>query len=280
MTDRTQAARLARRHALSLLLVLTGLLMLAPVHWLFVTALQPAGNAFSVPPDWLPDKVTFHNFSAVFDLIPYGEMILSSLKITVTVTAGSLITSALAAYAFARLRFPGRDVIFFVLLAALMLPQQLTVIPTFILMRNLGLVDTHASVILPALVNVLGIFLLRQFFLSIPPELDEAARIDGAGHLRILFQVILPLSGPALSALAIFIFQLYWNDFFWPNIFLNSPGKMTLPVGLVALQGSQGGAPALVVFAAIAMIVAPVLVLFLFFQRALIESVASSGLKG
>jgi multiple sugar transport system permease protein len=205
---------------------------------------------------------------------------LNSLKISSLVTIGALTTSCLAAYAFARLEFPGRSVLFVVFLSALMIPQQVTVIPTFILMRTLGLLDSHAAIILPGLISVLGIFLLRQAFLGIPRELDEAAKLDGAGHLRILGQIIVPLAAPALSALAIFIFQLYWNDFFWPNIFLSSPDKMTLPVGLVSLQGLYGSSPAVVTFAAIALIVVPVFVLFLFTQRALTESIARTGLTG
>jgi multiple sugar transport system permease protein len=159
-------------------------------------------------------------------------------------------------------------------------PTQLTVIPVFILMTHLNLVDTTTAVWLPAIVNVFGIFFLRQYFESIPRELDEAAIIDGAGHLWILFRMLLPLSGPAISALAIFIFESSWNNFFWPYIFLSSPEKMTLPVGLVSLQGSVGGGPAVVVFAAIAMVVLPILVLFLFTQRAFIASVATTGVRG
>ena len=161
-----------------------------------------------------------------------------------------------------------------------MVPQQVTVIPTFILIRNLHLLDTHEAVYLPALINVFGIFLLRQFFLSIPRDLEDSAKLDGAGHIRILFQIIMPLSGPALSALAIIIFQSAWNDFFWPNLFLTSPNKMTLPVGLIALRGSYGGGSAVVLFAAVSMVVVPVLILFLFTQRRLTESIAMTGLKG
>jgi multiple sugar transport system permease protein len=207
-------------------------------------------------------------------------MVLNSFKITAIITVGSLITSSLAAYAFARLEFPGRDLLFVVFLSALMIPPQVTVIPVFILVRTFGLIDTHAAVYLPALVQVLGIFLLRQWFRSIPRDLEDAAKVDGAGHLRILAQIIIPLSGPALSAVAIFVAQLYWNDFFWPNIMLSSPEKMTIPVGLVALQGYQGGAPAVVIFAAISMITVPLLVLFIFAQKPITESMAMTGLRG
>lgn len=264
---------------LNILLIALALLMFAPFYWVVLTSVLPTNEAFSLPPKWLPTDVTFSNFKKVFDLIPFGMMVLNSIKITAIITIGSLITSSLAAYAFARLEFPGRNILFVMFLSALMIPPQVTVIPVFVLMRTLGLVDTHASVYLPALVQVLGIFLLRQWFLSIPRDLEDAAKVDGAGHLRILLQILLPLSGPALSAVAIFVAQQYWNDFFWPNIMLSTPDKMTVPVGLVALQGYQGGAPAVVIFAAISMITVPIVVLFIFAQRKITQSMAMTGLR-
>ena len=253
--------------------------MFAPFYWLLVTSVLPANVAYALPPKWLPTQVTFSNFSQVFQLIPFGLLVLNSLKISCIITVGACFTSVLAAYAFARLHFPERNILFVILLAALMIPQQVTVIPTFVMVRILGLLDTHEAVYLPALINVLGIFLLRQFFLSIPGELDEAAKIDGASHLRILFQIYIPLSWPALSALAIVLFQAAWNDFFWPNLFLTSPDKMTIPVGLVSLQGLYGSGSPAVIFAAISMILVPVLILFIFTQRALTESIATAGVR-
>jgi multiple sugar transport system permease protein len=272
--------RRVRAWAATLLLVVLGLLMVAPVFWVFVTTILPISQRFRIPPHWLPTSFETGAFYRVFDLIPFGHMLWNSVQITGLVTLGALATSVLAAYAFARLQFPGRDVLFLVLLAGLMVPQQITVIPVFVGMRWLGLVDTHAAVILPGLVNVLGIFLLRQYFMTIPRDLDDAVRIDGGGHLTIIRRIIVPLGAPAISALAIFIFQVYWNDFFWPNVFLSTPSKMTLPLGLVSLQGAQGEGEAVVVFAAITLVVAPLLLLFLVFQRALVDSVASTGIKG
>jgi multiple sugar transport system permease protein len=275
----TRAVDRISRAVLSVCLIAIGIAMFLPVLWVISNALLPERLAYSLPPDWLPTHITTTNFRAVFDAIPFGVQLLNSLKIATLVTVGAIGTSVAAAYAFARLTFPGRDFLFVVLLAALMIPQQVTVIPVFVLMRWLGLIDTHAAIILPGLVNVLGIFLLRQYFLTIPRSLDEAARMDGAGNVRILWQIILPLSLPAISALGIYVFQFYWNDFYWPNIFLNTPGRMTLPVGLVSLQGLYGSSPAVVVFAAIAMIAIPVLVLFVFSQRTLTESIALTGLR-
>jgi multiple sugar transport system permease protein len=267
------------RWGLNLLLIAGGLAMFAPIAWTAVTALLPAREAYSLPPHWIPTHATFGNVEQVFKVVPFAQQILNSVKVAGLVTIGSLATSALAAYAFARLRFPGRDVLFVVMLGALMIPQQVTVIPTFWLMRQLHLLDTHAALILPGLVNVLGIFMLRQFFLTLPRSLDEAARIDGAGHLRVLVQIILPLSAPPLSALGIFIFQYYWNDFFWPNIFLQSADKLTVPVGLVNLQGLYGSSPAVVTFAAVSVIAVPLLVLFIFSQRAFTEGIALTGIR-
>lgn len=266
--------------ALNLLLLALALLMLAPFYWMLVNSVLPRERAFALPPEWLPSGITFANYREVFDLIPFGRLVLNSLKLTLIITAGALVTSTLAAYAFARLRFPGRDLLFIILLSALMVPQQVTVIPTFILIRNLGLLDTHEAVYLPALINVFGTFLLRQFFLTIPRDLEDAAKLDGAGHLRILWNVIVPLSAPALAALAIFIALAAWNEFFWPNIFLTSPDKMTIPVGLVMISGRFGSGSPVVILAALSMIVVPLLILFAFAQRRITESVAMTGLRG
>jgi multiple sugar transport system permease protein len=270
----------AANWGLNIFLAVLGILMLAPFYWVLITSLLTTEDTFNLPPVWFPSHITFHNYQEVFRLIPFWHMALNSLKISALITLGAVTTSTLAAYAFARLRFPGRNLLFMLLLSALMVPQQVTVIPTFILMRNLGLLNTHEAVYLPAMINVFGIFLLRQFFLSIPRDLEDSARLDGAGHLRILFQIIVPLSGPAISALAIFVFQAAWNDFFWPNLFLTSPDKMTLPLGLVSLKGAYGGGSAVALFAATSMIAIPILVLFSFTQRFLTESIATTGLKG
>ena len=280
----TKRARILSRSGgwlLNCFLVLLGLLMLAPFLWLLVNSFLSQNNALTLPPKWLPFPFTLDNYRQMFSLIPFALMAFNSLKIALIVTVGALITSSLAAYALARLNFPGRTFIFILFLSALMVPTQVTAIPTFVMMRILGLLDTHEAVYLPALINVLGIFLLRQFFLTIPRELEDAARLDGAGYLRILFKVILPMSKPALASLAIFIFQATWNDFFWPNLFLSTPDKLTLPLGLVSLQGPYGGGPApTVVFAAIATILVPIFLVFSFAQRSITESIAASGLKG
>lgn len=270
----------ARDWGINVILILVAVVMLAPFWWVIVTSFLSYDDAFSLPPKWLPSSITFENYREVFKLVPFGRMVFNSFKISTIITVGAVTTSTLAAYAFARLRFPGSNIIFIIFLAALMVPGQVTVIPIFVMLRKMHLLNTHEAVYLPALINVFGIFLLRQFFLSIPRELEDSAKLDGAGHLRILVQIIMPLAAPAIAALSIFIFQASWNDFFWPNILLFSQEKMTLPVGLVALQGAYGGGPVVYLFAGLAMLAFPLLVLFVFTQRTLTESIAMTGIKG
>lgn len=262
-----------------LLLLVVGVLMLAPLAWLIVQSLTQERAAFDLPPNWLPRPFTTGNFAGIDGLIPFGRMAFNSLVVAVISTAGAMLVSVLAGYAFSRLTFPGRDGLLIVMLSALMVPVQTTIIPIFVLMRHLGLVDNLAALWLPALINVFAIFFFRQYFNTIPRELDEAARIDGAGHLWILFRVIVPLSRPALAAMTILAFELSWNNYFGPLIFLSSPERMTLPVGLVTLQNGQSGS-SVVVLAAITAVVLPVLLVFLVFQRSFVASIASAGLRG
>lgn len=273
-----RSRRRRRAWLLDAVLVLLGAVMLAPLVWLIVTSLTRDDAAFQVPPSWLPKPFSVEAYTQVQGLIPFAQMAVNSLLVAVCATVGSLFFSVLAAYGFSRFDFRGKQVLFVGMLSSLMVPAQLTIIPVFVLMRHLGLVDDIAALWLPALINVFQIFFLRQYFNSVPRELDEAARMDGAGHVWILFRIIVPLSGPALSALAILSFEASWNNYFAPLIFLNTPEHMTLPLGLVTLQSAQGG-PAVVVFAAITMVVLPVLVVFLLFQRAFVSSIASSGIK-
>lgn len=262
------------------LLIAFSVVMVSPLVWLISTSFTQAGSAFTIPPNWLPIPFTTQNYADIESLIPFGRMFLNSITVAVVSTVGSLFFSVLAAYAFARLSFRGSRLLLVLMLSALMVPAQLIVIPLFVLMRNLGLVDSLAALWLPALINVFQIFFLTQYFRTIPRELDEAATIDGAGHAWILFRMLVPLSLPAISALAILGFESSWNNYFSPLIFIYSPENMTLPLGLVLLQGALSGAPAVVVFAAISAVVFPVLVIFLIFQRAFVSSIASTGLKG
>ena len=267
------------RWLLGLGLTVLGVLMLAPLVWMIAESLTDEKSPLRLPPNWIPKPFTLDNYRGISGLIPFGRMALNSLIVATIATAGSLLVSVLAAYALSRLRFPGRELIFIVLLSALMIPGQMTIIPVFVLMRNLHLINTLPSLWIPALINVFAIFFFRQYFNTIPRELDEAARIDGANNMWILFRVILPLSGPAIAAVAILTFEASWNSYFVPLIFISSEDKMTLPLGLVTLNAGQGGS-SVIVFAAITAVVVPVLIVFLAFQRLFVASIASVGIRG
>jgi multiple sugar transport system permease protein len=265
---------------LVLALLVGGALMMLPFAWMFSTSWRLARDSFSLPPQWLPTDWRIENYREVLENIPFIAFVVNSLKVATLITVGQLVTCSMAAYAFARLRFPGRDALFLVFLSQLMVPQQVTIIPVFILIRVLGLLDTHWALIIPALVSAFGTFLLRQFFLTIPHELEEAARVDGAGYLRTFLQIILPLAGAGLSALAIFTFNFHWNEFFRPLLFINTWDQMTLPLGLTIMKGFLGVGNVAAIMAGVSMGIIPVLIVFLFAQRYLIEGVTLTGIKG
>ncbi len=267
------------RWIIGTVLFVVGALMLAPLIWMIAESFTEDGKALRLPPNWIPTPFTTDNYRNISGLIPFGRMALNSLIVAVIATSGSMLVSVLAAYGFSRLRFPGRDVIFLAMLGAMMIPGQMTLVPVFVLLRNLHLIDRLPALWLPALINVFAIFFFRQYFNTIPRELDEAARIDGAGDVWILFRVILPLSGPAIAAMSILSFEASWNSYLGPLIFISSEENMTLPLGLTALDMGQGGS-SVIVFAAITAVVVPVLVVFLVFQRAFVASIASVGIRG
>jgi multiple sugar transport system permease protein len=257
------------------------ILMVMPFLWMFSTSLRPSAESYKLPPAWLPTQWHFENYAAVFQsTVPFLAFALNSTKITLFVVLGQLITCSMAGFAFARLRFPGRDILFIVLLASLMVPQQVTIIPVFIIMKNLGLADNHLSLILIGLTSAFGVFLLRQFFLTVSQDLIDAAKIDGAGPWMIFSRIALPLAGPSLSALAIITFNNTWNNYFYPLIFLTTWDNMTLPLGITALRGYLSSGNGSVVMAAVAMTILPVLVVFLVAQRWIIQGVTQSGIKG
>jgi multiple sugar transport system permease protein len=272
--------RLLPRLALYLLLAVVIAVMAAPFLWMISAAFKDPVGIMAIPPAWIPSPAILDNFSSAWTQVPFGNFMLNSLKVAGLVTIGQLITCALAAYAFARLRFPGREILFAVYLASLMVPSQVTIIPLYILMHHLGLVDNHASLILPGLASAFGTFLLRQFFMSIPRELEEAAIVDGAGLFRVLLVLILPLSVPALASLAIFTFNFYWNDFFSALIFLSSPQNLTLPVGLALLQGNYSSTSPAIMLAGVCLAVLPVFIVFVAGQRYIVEGITMTGLKG
>jgi multiple sugar transport system permease protein len=264
------------------MLTVASLPMLFPIIWTISTSLKVQAEAFTLPPHLWPRQWRLQNYVEVFadPYVPIPLFFLNSLKIATSVTIGQLVTCTMSAYAFARLRFPGRNFLFFLLLTSLMVPYQVTIIPTYILMRVLGLIDTHGALIIPNLVSVFGVFLLRQFFLTIPDELEDSARIDGAGPVRILWQIMVPLVMPGIATLAIISFNASWNSFFGPLIFLNSWRSMTWPLGLAVLKGVYGQGSVSVQMAGISVAVIPVAIIFILGQRYIVESITFTGLKG
>jgi len=218
------------------------LVFLFPFFWMLSNALRSNDEVLAVPPRLLPSTIQWHNLTEAWLHLPFGRFFLNSALVAGAVTAITLVVSTCAAYAFARLRFPGRDNILVAYLGTLMVPQAMLVIPLFLMMNKIGWVNTYQGLILPMAFSSFGAFLLRQFFLSIPRELEEAALIDGASRLRILVSIILPLSLPALGLLALFTFIGQWNNFLWPAIVVNGADKATLPLGLTLFRTQQGTA--------------------------------------
>ena len=263
-----------------LFLLLITLIMLAPLIFTLSTSLQLPADSFNVPPKWLPVHPHWNNYRTVFTSVPLKSYFFNSAITTVCIMVGQLITSALAGYAFARLEFPGRNIIFWLVLATLMIPLQATIIPVFVLISKTNLNDTLASLILPALASAFGTFLMRQYFMQIPNDYEEAALIDGASQWEIFRAIYLPLAKGGLAVLAILTFNGYWNEFLRPLIFLKTIDKFTLPVGLVNLQGYMGTGSVSVVLAGVVVSFIPVLVIYLLGQRYLVEGLMVGGLKG
>jgi len=254
-------------------------LMLIPMIWMIITSLQTLNETRHFPPILVPSSIQWQNYTEVLQRAPFARWFLNTLVVTVVVVAGNLLFCSLAGYAFARIKFFGRDVVFILVLATLMIPFQVIMIPTFIIVRKLGLIDTLGALIVPNLAGAFGIFLLRQFFRSLPIELEEAARIDGASRLGVLFKIVLPLSGPVLATVAVITFLWTWNDFLWPLVTIYNPDNMTLQLGLTTFQGAHQTNTHLLM-AANVMSVIPVLLLFFVAQRFFIRGIATSGLKG
>ncbi|WP_066361410.1 carbohydrate ABC transporter permease [Herbidospora mongoliensis] len=260
------------------LVVLGALIMLFPFAWAVITSLTPAGAVLQTPPDFTPDNATLDGYTRLLETMPFWRIMFNSLWIAVASTVFQLVTSAMAAYAFARLPFPGRGALFAVYLATLMVPLQVLVVPLFIEMRTFNLTDTYFAILAPTIASAFGVFLLRQAVRQVPKEFDEAAVLDGAGHFRIFTLVVLPLIRPALATFAIFGFMASWNSYLWPLVIIRSPEFMTLPLGLANLHG-QFTTEWNVVMAGSVVSVVPILILYLFAQKHVIASVAQSGLK-
>lgn len=261
-------------------LVLAGIVMVAPFAWIFRGAISPTDAVlFKLPPDLIPEGATLENFGRTLQAVPFARFFLNSVTVASAVTVAQIVTCSTAAYAFARLKFRGSNILFALILGALMIPLQATIVPLFLVMSKLQLTNTLWALILPGVFSAFGIFLLRQHFLSLPESIEEAAKIDGAGHFRIYAQIAMPLAGPALATLAILTFTHTLNELLLPLVMINDTENQTLPVGLVLLAGRFEGGTLTMIAAGITMAVLPVLVVFLILQRRITQSVASSGIK-
>ncbi len=278
-----QQALLRRRVATTIIiaiLAIVSIVVLLPIIWSFSTSLRVPRGSFDLPPKWLPTDWQWQNYVEVFNRVPFGRYVLNSLLVSVASVLGQIVTATLAAYAFARLRFPFKNVLFIMLMSALMVPLFVTIIPVFILISRLGLIDTLWSLIIPSLVSPFGVFLLRQFFMTIPNELEDAAKMDGAGPFGIFWHIFLPLGAPGIAVMAILSFNGHWNDFFRPFIFLFSQDHYTLPLGIVTLRGPLDTGELSIVLAGVIMSMIPMLVIVIFAQRYLIEGIVLTGTKG
>src|SRR6516165_11252808 len=261
-------------------MALVGVFMLLPFAWLFSMSFRPPAEAYRMPPSFLPPNLDFKNYWAVLNSsVPFLQIYWNSVEVAVLVTLGQLVTCTLAAFAFARLKFPGRDSIFFVMLIGLMFPAQVTIIPIYLGFAKVGLLNRPIGLALMYLTSSFGVFLVRQFMRSQPKALEEAALMDGAGYLKIFARISLPQLRPALSGLGIITFTQTWNYYFQARVLLEPQDSMTLPVAMDVLRGYLESGNLAIIMAAMSMSVLPVILLFLLAQRMVIEGIAMSGIK-
>lgn len=265
------------------MLCAVALMMTAPLLWMLLTSLKTQQEAFQFPPSLLPARPVWENYTQLFTLVPFGRYFLNTLLVTVAVVIGQLFVCSLAAYAFARLNFMGRDTLFVLYLATMMVPFQVTLIPLYLLVFQLGWVNTYWGLIAPGLSSAYGIFLLRQAFLTVPQELVDAARIDGASEFTIYSRVFLPMNGPSLATLGVFAFLGTWTDLLWPLLIVRNPQMRTLELGLAYFQSSipqfvQPNWPLLMAAAVVVML--PVIMVYLMAQRYFVEGISLGSVKG
>ncbi|WP_114854651.1 carbohydrate ABC transporter permease [Brachybacterium sp. YJGR34] len=254
------------------------LLVITPFLWMILGSIKTQGELLRVPPTWWPEEPTLDNFRRLFER-PFARYFTNSTVVAVVVTAGNLLMSSMFGYALAHLRFPGKRILFATVLACLMIPGLVTFIPQYVLVVNMGLANTIPALILPFLVQPFSVFLMRQFFLGIPRELQEAGRLDGVGEIAIFFRIYMPLAVPAFATLGILTFLGSWNNFLWPLVVSSSESTYTLPVALALISTGQNETDYGLLLAGATLIVAPILVVFLFFQRHFIQGIAATGIK-
>jgi multiple sugar transport system permease protein len=267
------------RGLLYLILIASSLMMVTPFYWMVTTSLKLEKFVYAAPPQWWPDPLTFIHYSEVFTRIPFLRYFQNSVIVASLTTIGHVFFDTLAAYAFAKLRFPGRDRIFFVMLLGLMVPFQVNLIPLYRIMGALQWLDKYAALIVPSLTSIFGIFLMRQYLQSIPDELLDAARIDGCGEFWVFGRIVAPLAMPGIATLVIFTFMDLWNSFLWPRIVTNSEAMFTLPVGLAQLQ-LKNTSNWTQIMAGATLTALPMILVFLLMQRRFIEGMTAGAVKG
>lgn len=266
-------------NALSLLLMtFIALLMVIPFVWMLSTSFKEMGQVLIFPPEWIPDPFVWQNYSDAWEMANFNLFFRNSAIVTFFTVVGQLLTCSLAGFAFARLRFPGRDGIFLIYLATMMVPIQVTLIPLYLLMKELGMINSFAGLIIPGIFSAYGTFMLRQFFMGIPKSLDESAVIDGCGYFRIYWQIILPLSKAALATQAVFCFMWQWNNLLWPLVMANEDSVRTLTVGLQLFKGQYSVAWNLLMAGSVISVI-PILVLYVFLQKYFVQGIAMTGMK-
>lgn len=264
-----------------IILLFISFVCLVPFYWMIRSSLMDMSQIFTMPPIWIPKPIKFSNYKEALTMLPFGRYFLNTLFVVVFTVLGTVITSSLCAYSFSRIEWKGRDTVFGILLTAMMIPFAVTLIPTFIGWQKLGVVNSYAPLIVPAWFGggVFNVFLLRQFFRTIPKELDEAARIDGAGHFTIYSKIIMPLSKPSLIVVSLFSFMGSWNDFLGPLVYLNDGDKFTLSLGLMQFQGMYSTQWQYMMAAATVVLI-PIVIIFFIGQKYFIEGISMSGMKG
>lgn len=276
----TQPNSWVSKVALHFVLIAVAAVFVVPFIWMVSSSFKTNADIFLFPPRWIPRPFVVSNYVQLFEEMPFARFFMNSVKVSGLSTFGLLLSTSLAGYAFARFSFPGRDAIFYVLLATMMIPREVTMIPTFLIMRWLGWINTHLPLIVPSFLgSAFGTFLMRQFFMTLPGELEDAARIDGCSRFTIYSRVFLPLAGPALGALGIFSFMAQWNNLLDPVIYVNDLSKMTLTVGLASLRGEYYTDWGILMAGALVSVI-PILIVYAAAQKYFVKGITMSGIKG
>ena len=262
-------------------LLIVGMILVAgPFVWMVLGSVKTQSELLQLPPTWIPEAPTLANYERLFARLNFPRFFYNSTVMAVAITAGNLVFCSMIGYALAKLRFAGRDKLFLLVMATLMVPQGVILVPLFVLMTNLGLINTHAALILPFAAGSFGVFLMRQFMMGLPDELLEAARVDGASEWYVFWRIVMPLSGPALATLGILTFMSSWNMFTWPLVAATSEDMYTLPVALATFSRGQFSSDYGLLMAGSLVIVTPILIVFMFLQRHFTQGIATTGLKG